>query len=165
MTNLKIQIVSFFGSTVSVTRFVTISLLGQTLRVYLVFGKILISLSTSSLHSVWPDWTIFEGSWWQIFKQKYAKCKVTFWAITKHYFLSKTKAWATFGATFRIIWATFYYNIWSHVFESCHSLFQKKLSHFLSEKFLCGLEHLGIFVIEIGLSEGTHSSLCCFTTC
>ena len=33
--------------------------------------------------TVWPDWAIFENSWWQICFQKDAKYLMTFWALLK----------------------------------------------------------------------------------
>ena len=49
---------------------------------------------------------ISSGDFWkffrQIFKLKYPKCKVTFWAITKQYFLSKTLLGLLLGLLFTL---------------------------------------------------------------
>ena len=38
---------------------------------------------THASRSVWPDWAIFEKSWWHIFSKKKPKLMITFWAKVK----------------------------------------------------------------------------------
>ena len=57
--------------------------------------------------SVWPDWAIFESSWWQIWFQKKPNYLVTFLAILKTFLLIKINI-ANFCATrFGQIWLLF----------------------------------------------------------
>ena len=48
---------------------------------------------------MWPDWAIFESSWWQIFFLKKPKCRGTLRALFKDYTCQVETNLATFWAT------------------------------------------------------------------
>ena len=62
--------------------------------------------------TVWPDWAIFKISLWHIFLKRNLWWP-HFGLEWKPHFKVKI-AVATIGVTFWKIWATFYFNIWSH---------------------------------------------------
>ena len=62
---------------------------------------------------VWPDWAVFERSW-LIFFTNVAQILGDFLGYFEKHRLQVKTAVATFWITFGIIWATFYFIIWSH---------------------------------------------------
>ena len=67
-----------------------------------------------SMGAVSPDWAIFESSWWQIFFSKVAQMSDDFWSsFERHYFPSIICCGYVLGHSWKI-WATFYFNLWSH---------------------------------------------------
>ena len=49
-----------------------------------------------------------------LFSLKLPNCILTFWATLKSIHLKVKTDQATYWATYGLIWATFYFNIWSH---------------------------------------------------
>ena len=77
------------------------------------FTSILGSKWQNMLSTGWPDWAIFESSWWQIFV---ARCLNVCWLFGLFW---KTSLWSKNCCDYFLdnFWnnlAIFYFNIWSH---------------------------------------------------
>ena len=60
--------------------------------------------------TVWLDWAFFEKFWWNIFSPQLPKFYWLSGLLWKTSLLCKSYFWATYGK----VWASFYFNIWSH---------------------------------------------------
>ena len=70
--------------------------------------------------TVWPDWAIFERSWWRFFFKKFPKFMMSFWAkVKKHQSLVK--------ATVTTFWGTFGKNLGYFIFQPLVTLRQSSL--------------------------------------